>query len=471
MVVSVTPKTAELGQLIRPILQSLKKAGTGPVVVAYSGGRDSTALLHATVQEAGELKVKVLALHVHHGLSAHAENWLAHCQLQCEGWSSPAQPIHFEAHRLTHSPSPGASVEAWARQARYSALGAMALAHGASTVLLAHHRRDQAETVLLQALRGAGTAGWSGMPGCVQREGLTWWRPWLEQPRSQIDAYINHHKLQHIEDDSNQDLRFARNRLRLQVWPTLTAAFNQAEGALCAAADWAQQAHAALEELATLDLANTATADGLQLTAWLALSPARRSNALRAWIKLRHGQAAPASLIQRLSHELPLCKSARWPLGSAELCVHRGVLRYSQPFITPADTRWPSPSTTPQTHLCVRGTGLYPLPSWGGSLDVRTVVRGCEAGIPLAWLAQLELRARAGAERFQANLGRPARSLKKQYQEASLPAWERHGPLIYSGGQLVFVPGLGLDARVWGLPEQARVSLHWVAATARTDAP
>jgi tRNA(Ile)-lysidine synthase len=108
--------------------------------------------------------------------------------------------------------------------------------------------------------------------------------------------------------------------------------------------------------------------------------------------------------------------------------------------------------------LHIRRAGIHRLPGWGGSLHV---VRVKEGGVPLAWLAQVELRQRSGGEQFQAGLGRPPRSLKKQFQASALPAWERAGPLVFSGGQLVFVPGLGLDARVVGLPGQAQVTLAW----------
>ena len=111
-----------------------------------------------------------------------------------------------------------------------------------------------------------------------------------------------------------------------------------------------------------------------------------------------------------------------------------------------------------ETTLSIRRAGTYRLPGWGGGLRVMRVKEG---GVPLAWLAQVELRERSGGERFQAGIGRPARSLKKQFQAAELPAWQRAGPLVYSGGQLVFVPGLGLDARVIGLPGQPQVTLCW----------
>ena len=222
------------------------------VGVAYSGGRDSTALLHATLVGTSLDDAPVLALHVHHGLSPNADAWLEHCAAQCERWSQRGWPVEFHSHQLTARPAASESIEAWARQARYEALRKMALEHGVSVVLLAHHRRDQAETILLQALRGAGVAGLAGMPRSIERAGITWQRPWLERPWSEIETYVRHHQLEHIVDDSNIDVRFARNRLRLQVWPSLINAFAQADAALADAATWAQEAVSALDELAEL---------------------------------------------------------------------------------------------------------------------------------------------------------------------------------------------------------------------------
>ena len=425
--------------------------GASRIAVAYSGGRDSTALLHATLAAAAGQGIVVIALHVHHGLSPNADAWLAQCEAQCRRWSRAGKPIVFAAHRVVERPAKGESVEAWARQARHRALRDMALAHGATVVLLAHHQLDQAETLLLQALRGAGVAGLSGMPRSAVRDGVTWQRPWLDKPRAEIDAYVRRHRLKHIEDDSNADPRFARNRLRLHVWPALVGAFEHAEASLARSAGWAQQADALLDEVAALDLAATVNDGSLQIDAWLALSPARRTNALRAWIRRSHNAAAPASLIARLLDELPLQRSARWPLGDTELRLHRGVLRLEVAAAAASNVR--------EAQLSIRRAGVYPLPAWAGTLRVEQVREG---GVPLPWLAQLELRPRSGAERFQAGIGRPPRSLKKQFQEAGVPMWHREGPLVYSGGQLVFVPGLGLDARVVGVPGQPLVMLRWL---------
>ena len=431
------------------------------IAVACSGGRDSTALLHATLCEATELGIEVVALHVHHGLSPNADAWLAHLAAQCQRWARRHPGLRLIAYRLTTQPARGESVEAWARQARYDALHRMAQAQGATLVLLAHHRRDQAETWLLQALRGAGLAGLSGMPASVMRGGVEWRRPWLNQSRESIQAYVRRHRLSHIDDESNDDARFARNRLRHQVWPALTGAFADAEAALATSATWAQEAAAALQELAQLDLEQVEGSEGLRVEAWLTLSPARRSNALRAWLKSQislSGGTASATLVTRLLRELPTVRSARWPLAEAELRLHRGVLKCTA--LAPA----PAPAPAREVTLGVRRAGRRALPGWGGSLIVTRVAQG---GVSLNWLEQLELKPRLGAEQFQSGVNRPPRSLKKQFQNVGVPAWERNGPLLFCGAQLVFVPGLGLDARVIGTPGQALFTLVWQPDHAR----
>jgi len=426
------------------------------VAVAYSAGRDSTALLHATVQAARGQGVEVLALHVHHGLSEQADAWLEHGRAQCARWARLGWPVRFIHHRIEAAPGRGESVEAWARQVRYRALRTMALGAEAGVVLLAHHRRDQAETLLLQALRGAGVAGLAGMPRRIERDGLAWERPWLDMPREAIEAYVRHHRLRYVDDDSNGDERFARNRLRAAAWPALVDAFPQAEAALAQSARWAQQASAALDELAALDLRQVGEGALLDVAAWRRLSSARRANVLRAWLK-SIDQPVTASLLQRLDDELGEASSAagRWPAQGGALRLHRGRLGFvaDEPPVAAAAER--------ETMLSIARAGRYRLPGWGGTL-VATRVR--EGGIPLAWLGAAVLRPREGGEQFQTGLGRPPRSLKKQYQAAGRPAWERDGPLVWSGGQLLFVPGLGVDARAIGLPGQPQVVLAWVRA-------
>ena len=425
----------------------------GIVAVACSGGRDSLALLHATAVAARGEGLDAVALHIHHGLLPEADAWFDHVESMCRRWASEGLPVRFIGRRLTARPRRGESVEAWAREARYAALTDMAREAGAGLVLLGHHRKDQAETFLLQALRGAGVAGLSAMPACIERDGLVWQRPWLDVPRAHIEQYVQQCGLESVEDPSNTDPRFARNRLREAVWPALAAAFPDADVALAASARWAQQAAQVLDEVAVADLATCTANERLDIAAWSSLSEARRINALRAWLRQRTGEPAAAALVERLRTELIGTGPACWACAGGELRRYRGRLSFAPAGAVVAPSR--------ESTLAIRRAGRYRLPGWGGAVHATRVDEG---GVPLAWLAHLDLRERQGGEQFQSGFSRPARSLKKQYQAAGVAEWDRGGPLLFSGGQLVFVPGLGVDARVVGLPGQAQMMLAWEPA-------
>lgn len=424
------------------------------VAVAYSGGCDSSALLHATLAVAQAQGFAVVALHVHHGLSPHADEWLAHCERLCGRWRRRGRPIVFDARRLAGRPARGESVEAWARRGRYAALREMALAHGARLVLLAHHAQDQAETFLLQALRGAGAAGLAAMPRRVQRDGVTWARPWLHRDPARIAAYARRHRLRHVEDDSNADPRFARNRLRAAVWPALERAFPQAAASLAASATHAHEARVCADALAALDLAQCAPDGPLDIGTWSRLEPQeRRSNALRAWLLAHTGMAPAASLVARLLAELAAKAPAQWPCAGQVLRRYRGRLQVAAR--TPAGRDAPLEGEFP-----IARCGVYRAPGWGGSLVVRRVATG---GIDRACLPRLQFAARRGGEQFQSAPGRPARSLKKCFQAIGVPAWQRAAPLVYAAGQLLYVPGLGIDARALAPAGTAQVALEWRA--------
>ena len=424
------------------------------VAVAYSGGRDSTALLHVTLRAAAAQGVRVVALHVHHGLQPQADDWWRHCATTCRRWSARGAALHFAATRLDGAPARGDSVEAWARRERRRALHSMALANGASLLLLAQHRRDQAETVLLQALRGAGSAGLAAMPREVERDGLVWCRPWLDVPRPAIDAYLKRHRLRWVDDESNAEPRFARNRLRLEVWPALTAAFPDAEVALANVARHAEEARQALAEMAALDLDAVASPDGLRLEAWRRLSAARRCNALRAWLAACAAGGVPASLVQRLLREADDSGPARWPLAGGELRRHRGRLCFVAAASSTADCAARSEAALDLAHA-----GVHRIPGWPGCIEVSEV--GSQGIAPLR-LAAVCARARRGGETFQCGPDRPSRALKKQYQAFDIPAWQRDGPLLYAGERLLFVAGLGCDARAWAAPGEPQRGLRWL---------
>jgi tRNA(Ile)-lysidine synthase len=421
------------------------------VAVAASGGRDSTALLHCTVRQASALGIEVVALHVHHGLMPGADSWLAQVRSQCRRWGAG-----FMSRHLTDRPAPGASVEAWARRGRYRALADMAHEAGCGLVLLAHHRRDQAETWLLQALRGAGPAGLAAMPGMVCRADILWARPWLACPREAVENYVRRHRLRYAEDDSNADPRFARNRLRLGVWPALVAAFADAETTIAASAARAGESAALAAEVAALDLPALREGHRLRVPAWLALPPARRCNALRAWLAGELHAPIPETLVARLQAELPATRAARWPAPGAELRLHRDLLgAATKPAPVPSGG-----GPVGQTSLDLSRCGVVEVAPWRGRFVVEPAQRD---GATPALLGSLQAQDRAGNERFRLAPRAVARSLKKQFQARAVPAWERHGPLLFTpDGRLFFVPGLGIEASFHVEPGQPQLQLRWL---------
>ncbi|MFG6413706.1 tRNA lysidine(34) synthetase TilS [Roseateles sp. DC23W] len=411
---------------------------TDRVAVAFSGGLDSTALLHVATRSGA----RVLALHVHHGLQPQADDWVVHCERVAAEFGAC-----FASTRLTGAPARGDSIEAWARSGRHQALHDMATAAGADLLLLAHHRQDQAETFVLQAMRGAGVAGLAAMPRMHWRDGLCWARPWLDQPRARILAYAEQHGLRWIEDPSNADARLARNRLRQTLWP----AFPGGEAGLAQAARWAQQAAALAAEVAKQDLAGLAPGERLDLPALTRLSPARASNALRAWLS-RHTQA-PASLVARLLEEWRPGSPAMWPAPGGELHAYRDGLFWFDGAV----------EAPPASLVDLSRPGLHPQPGWRGGW----LVEAAPIGIAPARLVCLTQRARASADQFQRAPTSVPRSLKKACQEAGLPPWRRGGPLLLDGeGRLIAVAGLGVDARAFADQDEPQLSLRWLEDSA-----
>lgn len=297
------------------------------VAVAFSGGLDSTALLLATARQAVALHLRVLALHVHHGLQPEADAWVAHAKAVTQQLREQGLPVELHVQHLQGHPLPGDSVEAWARRGRYAALAALAKAQGADLILLGQHAEDQAETVLLQALRGGGPAGLAAMPARWHSDGMHWVRPWLNQPRHALRALVDAAGLSVVQDPSNHDPRFARSRLRQQVMPALTAHFPQAVTVLGEVARHAAHAKALAEEVAELDLPACTQAGHLRHADWAALPPARRRNALQAWLALQLPEGVPVSLLDRLMTEWQGL-GRRWPAPGGWLRSVKGALSF-----------------------------------------------------------------------------------------------------------------------------------------------
>ncbi|WP_331694886.1 tRNA lysidine(34) synthetase TilS [Pseudomonas sp. ZY71] len=253
--------------------------------IAFSGGLDSTVLLHLLADLAKTESLPPLsAVHIHHGLQAAADAWPQHCQSVCDALGVP---LLIERVRV----QPGASLERAARDARYAVFGSLTQAN--DLLLTGQHRDDQAETLLFRLMRGAGVRGLAGIP--AQRpvgQGMLI-RPLLDVSRSELEAYAQAHQLRWIEDPSNQDRQFSRNYLRHQVMPLLTERWPQAQTSMARSATHLREAQGLLDELAQIDLTTAATAHdfewlglpSLELAPLAALSAARQRNVISHWLE------------------------------------------------------------------------------------------------------------------------------------------------------------------------------------------
>lgn len=431
--------------------------------MALSGGRDSVALLHAlrAAVASSSLPLRVVGLHVHHGLQAQADEWDVFCASLCRDWQLP-----FYSRRVTVSQQHGEGLEAAARRARYSALEAMCDEAGAELLLFAHHLDDQVETVLLRLFRGSGLAGLGGMPRLRRlgaRQQIVLLRPWLDVARDDIDAYCVAHALAWIDDPSNDDPRFARNALRGQM-PALVAAFPALRANVAQAAAHLAQAGELLDGLAMQLMAglvrpprDAGTIAELDLAGLRALSPAQADTVLRLWLRDLGTQAPSTARLSAMRAQLIEHEGGEPAIHHEALVLHRFqgrvLARNAGPAIASGDLA-----------LAWQGEASLAVPAWHGELRF---TRDDTYGLPEAALRQpLRLAARQGGERIVLRPGGPARALKQAYQEAGVPMARRARlPLLWAGGQLVFAAGLGMHRRWPDAPASPRWRIEWVEWT------
>lgn len=295
---------AFLQALPDPLMATLQafvsaQALVGPYALAYSGGADSSALLHAAwLCWPGQLR----ALHVHHGLQAAADDFERHGRQVCAALSVPLEVVHVQAH-----PQPGQSPEDAARRHRYAALAQAARRQGCSVVLLAQHADDQAETVLMALGRGAGLPGLAAMPERFEREGMLFARPLLAWSGADLRRWLAQRSLGFIEDPSNADERYSRNRLRQRLMPLLGDVLPHFRQTFARSARHAAQAQALLDELAQIDLAQTGTPPAL--AALRGLSQARQANVLRHWLASTHQVRPSAAQLDELLAQVQACRT------------------------------------------------------------------------------------------------------------------------------------------------------------------
>ena len=348
------------------------------------------------------------AIHVHHGLSPNADAWAAFCRKLCKQLDIPLVVRKIKVEKR------GDGLEAAARRARYEVFAKA----DADYIALAHNLDDQAETVLMNLLRGAGRRGASGMARESRFQGKTLLRPLLDTPRAEIEAYARRNRLSWVEDESNANEALTRNFLRRRVGPLLEKRFPAWKQSLARAAR-----HFARHEIGAEDL-------------------------LRKFLQTK-GLRAPSEA--RLAEMLKQFTGG----GARTLIEHDGArLRVYRGRVMAEENLSPSAFTS----LEWNGEARLKIPQLGGELRFR---RARGEGIDASRMP-LRVQLRAGGERLQPDARRPRRTLKNLFQEAGVPPWERDRlPLIVCGDDLVWVPGLGVDVRYRAPKNRPGVLPEW----------
>ena len=432
--------------------------------VAYSGGLDSHVLLHALVKQQLQLgNAHIAAVHINHGLSPNAAQWSAHCQQQCDALEIPLTLISVNARA-----QPGESPEAAARHARYQAFREILQTN--DCLLTAHHQDDQAETLLLQLLRGAGPKGLAAMPlwsifgptfgsafgADVKSESAEGWqaRPLLSCGRDELIAYAQQHQLQWIDDESNFDIGFDRNFLRHDIMPTLKQRFPSAAATISRSARLCAEAAALSAEVASSDLQTVITENGqLSVKCLQQLQELRGRNVLHHWIHASAFASPTAAQLQRIWEDVvnaaeDACPVVTWPGG--EIRRYRDELFLGAPLTKHDVTRcleWRVP----------HALNIYAL----GTLTAQQQ-KGAGIACRKVEAKKVEVRFRQGGEQMRLCGREGTHALKKLFQESGVPPWQRERiPLIYIEGELAAVAGLWVACDFAAQDDEPGWRLEW----------
>ena len=403
------------------------------MTVALSGGRDSVVLLYLLHQLQKRQTFTLKASHVHHGLSKNADKWVKFCEKLCTKLSVP-----LDVHYIKLPQKKSLGIEGEARRLRYEKI----LQSKTDLVVLAHHEDDQAETFLLQLIRGAGVKGLSSMAHFDDSRRL--WRPLLNTSRTDIESYAKKHQLKWIEDESNQNIDFDRNFIRSKVLPILKNRFSYIIKVISRSTSHLAEAQYLLDDLAEIDLKIYLKSNNykyrLKVKTLDKLSNYRAKNVLRFWLEM-NGQMMPSKdlLDELLRQVLKAKKDAELKI---ELSKDDEIRRYrDEIYIVPKKQKHEK-----NYEIIWSGESKIILPN-GQKLTFKKV-KG--RGINLKFLRdqKLKIRNRQGGEFFKPDSKRPTKKIKQLLQESDLPPWEREFlPLIFVGDDLAFVPNFGIDIK------------------------
>jgi tRNA(Ile)-lysidine synthase len=417
------------------------------MTIALSGGVDSVVLLHLLHQLQKTHHFTLKASHVHHGLSKNADKWVKFCEKLCAKLS-----ISLDVNYIQLPQKKALGIEGEARRLRYEKL----LQTKTDLVVLAHHEDDQAETFLLQLIRGAGVKGLSSMAHFDDSRRL--WRPLLNASRTDIESYAKKYKLKWLEDESNQNTDFDRNFIRSKVLPILKNRFTHIIKVISRSASHLAEAQHLLDDLAKLDLKNTLKSSNymykLQVKTLDKLSNSRAKNILRYWLEINDQLMPSRDLLDELLRQVLTAKKDA--TIKIQLSKVFEIRRYQDEiYIVPKNK-----NIQKNYEIIWSGESEIILPN-GQKLTFKKV-KG--RGINLKFLSnqKLKIRNRQGGESFKPESKRPTKKIKQLLQESDLPSWERDFfPIIFVGDELACVPNFGIDQKYQAGPQTTGLEVNF----------
>ena len=447
--------TSAVGSLFAPKVKKRKAR----IVVAFSGGRDSVALLEVLSQLAARRASpieSIWAVHVHHALSANANRWAKFCREKCKSLGIDCKVYHVIVK------SKGEGVESAARRARYDALMKAAKGFGANMIMTAHHQDDRLETFLMQWMRGAGVDGLSSFGMDREQDQVHITRPWFNTPRAALERYLQLRELTWVDDESNDDTKYLRNAMRHNVLPAMDEAREGFRAAAARSVVLVSEASALLREYAQEDLQSVLDAPThLSIAKLMQRSVPRQALILRAWIESFGLQAPSKSKLDealRQTRQTHSDTKLTFSFTTHEIKRHGAYLVMRE---AAAQNRDYSRFET----LAWHGQGDYPSPAWFGVVKFIRCEEGQE-GFAQSLLESgvLQLRSRQGGEVIKQSRKRPRKHLKFWYQEAGIAEYERSAlPLVWCNDELIWAAGIGADVRYTDCgDDEPRYRIEWV---------
>jgi tRNA(Ile)-lysidine synthase len=415
------------------------------MTVALSGGIDSVVLLHLLHKLQKRQNFTLKASHVHHGLSKNADKWVKFCEKLCTKLSVP-----LDVHYIKLPQKKSLGIEGEARQLRYEKL----LQSQTDLVVLAHHEDDQAETFLLQLIRGAGVKGLSSMANFDAIRRL--WRPLLNASRIDIERYAKKHQLKWIEDESNLNTDFDRNFMRSKVLPLLKNRFNHIIKVISRSSAHLAEAQHLLDDLAKNDLKSYLKSKNykhkLQVKTLKKLSNIRAKNVLRYWLELNHQLMPSTDLLDELLRQVLTAKKDA--TIKIQLSKDYEICRYKDEIYIVQK----NPQRQKNYEIIWDGESEILLPN-GTQLNFKKV-KGRGINFKFLNYQKLIIRNRQGGEFFKPEAKRPTKKIKQLLQESDLPPWQREClPLIFIGDELAFVPNFGIDIKFQARPKDVGLNV------------